>query len=265
MKHIFFIGYTLLVLLFVGKITAFAQLQQQAPQSVLHLRLTHNMPCKVTFDGNKNPEVRKEHTIVTTAGRHKLRVLLPPPPSHPYSPNITVFGGKITLKPNTEVFAYIDRNGNFRIHREVPLQYGSSNMPSQNPYPPVQPENPYESQNEYQPQPQPAPVPAPIPTPTPVQVMASQQFEQLKQIIRDKPFDDDRLVIAKQAISTNKLSSDQVRDLLNGFSFEASRLDIAKFAYGYCADPQNYQVVYSGFKFNSSTNELIEYMKSYKP
>lgn len=253
MKNIFLILSTLFAVFVVSGSNV---LLAQAPQSVLHIRISHNLPIKVALDGEKSPDVRPEHVITTISGKHKLRVTLPPPDSRPYNPTITLFKGYVKLKPYTETFAYIDRNGNFRIHREIPLAH-NHNTPDNAP-PPVD-ENPYNN-GQYQPQPAP-PTPAPAPQ---LPAMSSQQFEQLKQVIRDKAFDDERLGIAKQAVSTNRISSDQVRDLLNIFSFEASRLDIAKFAYGYCADPQNYQVVYSGFKFNSSTNELLEYIKNYK-
>jgi hypothetical protein len=43
-------------------------------------------------------------------------------------------------------------------------------------------------------------------------------------------------------------------------TFESNRLDLAKFAYRYAADPNNYFMVNKGFTFNSSIDELSEYI-----
>jgi len=69
-------------------------------------------------------------------------------------------------------------------------------------------------------------------------------------------FDSDRLLIAKQAISGNGVYADQVLRMMQSLSFESSRLELAKFAYYQCIDPENYYLVNQGFSFSSSVNEL---------
>lgn len=93
--------------------------------------------------------------------------------------------------------------------------------------------------------------------------MSSFQFQQVKQAVSSTPFDDRRLIIAKQAISESSVSSNQVLELMDLFSFENSKMKLVKFAYNHVADPQNYYVVNNGFTFNSSVNELNGYLSMY--
>jgi hypothetical protein len=69
-------------------------------------------------------------------------------------------------------------------------------------------------------------------------------------------FDSDRLILAKQAINGNGVYADQVLRMMQELSFESSRLELAKFAYNQCLDPENYYLVNQGFSFSSSVREL---------
>ena len=90
--------------------------------------------------------------------------------------------------------------------------------------------------------------------------MNSQEFYNLKSTIDDASFDDTKLTIAKQAIQSNALNSTQVAQLMVQFSFERTKLDLAKYAYGYVVDQQNYYLVNTAFDFRSSTDKLDEYL-----
>lgn len=90
--------------------------------------------------------------------------------------------------------------------------------------------------------------------------MHSQTFQQLLAAINSTPFDSNRRNMAKQAISSNGVSSQQVLEIIRRMSFESTRLDIAKFAYAYTVDPQNYFIVNNGFSFNSSINQLNRFI-----
>ena len=85
-------------------------------------------------------------------------------------------------------------------------------------------------------------------------------FNGLLQQVRRANFDSDRLLIAKQAIQSQGVWSDQVLRLMHEFSFESSRLELAQFAYNRCLDPENYYAVNDGFQFSSSVRELNEFI-----
>lgn len=90
--------------------------------------------------------------------------------------------------------------------------------------------------------------------------MAPQQFEQLKYTINNTSFDNTRLSIMKQAVSTQGVSSAQVCELMQLLSFESNRLNFAKFAYAQTIDRENYFLVYNAFSFDSSIADLNNFI-----
>ncbi|MEI6747654.1 MAG: DUF4476 domain-containing protein [Bacteroidales bacterium] len=86
--------------------------------------------------------------------------------------------------------------------------------------------------------------------------MSPQDFNSAKQSISSKSFEDSKLAIAKQIINTNCLLSAQVKEIMLLFSFEDTRLDLAKYSYGYTWDIGNYYKLNDAFTFESSIDEL---------
>ncbi len=87
-------------------------------------------------------------------------------------------------------------------------------------------------------------------------------YQQARKTIAEKSFDDTRLTLARQVVKSHCLSAVMIRDLMSIFSFEDSRLQLAKYAVDYCYDPENYFVVNDSFTFESSIDELNEYLES---
>jgi hypothetical protein len=94
--------------------------------------------------------------------------------------------------------------------------------------------------------------------------MAPHDFEDAKRSISSKSFSDSRVTLAKQIIDSNCLLSTQVMEIMQLFDFEDDRLEIAKYAYGYTLDYGNYYKVNNAFEFESTIDELNEYMNSFR-
>ncbi len=92
------------------------------------------------------------------------------------------------------------------------------------------------------------------------QAMSVGEFSQLKQTICNSNFDNTKLVVAKQTISQNYFTAAQVKELVALFSFESSKLDIAKSAYRNSIDKNNYFIVSNEFAFSSSKEELARFI-----
>ena len=90
--------------------------------------------------------------------------------------------------------------------------------------------------------------------------MVPSAFENLKNIVRNQSFDSSKLKIAKQAIAANNVRTEQVLQLMDLLTFESYKLDLAKFAYQYTVDKQNYFMLYDGFTFQSSINQLAMFI-----
>jgi len=97
-------------------------------------------------------------------------------------------------------------------------------------------------------------------SPTYYQPMSPEDFASAKASISSKSFEDSKLTLAKQIAASNHLTSKQVKEIMQLFSFEDSKLDFAKFAYKYVYDPNNYYIVNDAFKFSSSIDELNEFI-----
>lgn len=94
--------------------------------------------------------------------------------------------------------------------------------------------------------------------------MNDASFSDLQKSIEAKSFEDVKLKIAKQGISSNCVNAAQVRKLMDLFSFEENKLELTKFAYDFTTDKNNYFKVNDGFSFESTVDELNDYIAKKK-
>ena len=94
--------------------------------------------------------------------------------------------------------------------------------------------------------------------------MSSQSFQSMMQTLRRESFDNSRLTLAKQMIDRNSFETSQVREMLQLFSFESNRLDLAKYAYRNTVDKQNYFGLHDVFSFSSSREDLARYCNNFR-
>jgi hypothetical protein len=92
--------------------------------------------------------------------------------------------------------------------------------------------------------------------------MSTADFQRAKSSVEKQSFAETKMKVAKQITTSNCLSTDQIIEIVNLFSFEENKLDYAKFAYSKCVDKNNYFMVNDAFSFSSSTDELTEYIES---
>lgn len=86
-------------------------------------------------------------------------------------------------------------------------------------------------------------------------------FDQFKQSLTSKNFEDSKLTLAKQVAETNCLTCTQIKDILLLFNFESTRLEFAKWSFPKVYDPGNYFKLNDAFKFESSVEELEQYVR----
>lgn len=90
--------------------------------------------------------------------------------------------------------------------------------------------------------------------------MDDRQVADMKASIASKTWDETRLSQAKTIIANNCLTSAQVRDVVKLMGWEQTRLDLAKFAYGYTFDLGNYYKVNDAFEWEQSITELNQFI-----
>ena len=92
--------------------------------------------------------------------------------------------------------------------------------------------------------------------------MDDASFAKAVQNVSSKGFDDTKLSTAKQIIKANCFTSEQIKTMLSAFGFEETKLDFAKFAYDYCFDTNNYYIINDAFGFDSTIEELNEFLQT---
>lgn len=90
--------------------------------------------------------------------------------------------------------------------------------------------------------------------------MHQEDFNHLMLSLRDASFDKTKVQIAESAISRNRMSTEQIAQIMRILSFDSHRLRIAKSAYNNCIDQQNYHLLTREFSFDSSSRSLLNYI-----
>lgn len=92
------------------------------------------------------------------------------------------------------------------------------------------------------------------------QAMSNESFNALKSTVTNESFDNSRMNILKQAAAANYFTAAQVRELMQIFSFDNSKLEVAKTFYSRTTDKQNYFMVNDAFSFSGSKDELTKFI-----
>jgi hypothetical protein len=92
--------------------------------------------------------------------------------------------------------------------------------------------------------------------------MTGDRFSVATQTIKNGSFDATKLSIAKNIIRENYFTTDQVMELCKLFSFDDSKLEIAKAAYAQTIDRNNYFKLVNLMSFSSSKDDLNNFIGS---
>lgn len=154
-------------------------------------------------------------------------------------PPRVVFSGYIVLPARTSISGFIDFNGRFIETQRFALR-GRGNMPNRGR------DHRFDREDDFRFRP-----------------MHPRDFVRLEHVLADIPFEGRRLEAVIHTLRDNRLSSEQLRRLLNLFSFERNRLELAKTAYPNLVDSQNFFIVYDAFAFQSSIRELNRFIAGF--
>jgi len=91
--------------------------------------------------------------------------------------------------------------------------------------------------------------------------MSDYDFNQLVQKIRNQWFG--KMTTAKDGVNNNYLNIYQVKQILQLFSSESDKLELAKLSYKNLVDRQNFKQIYELFSYQSQT-ELDRYVREYR-
>ncbi len=93
--------------------------------------------------------------------------------------------------------------------------------------------------------------------------ISEQEMAEIVGSVKQQSFDNTRLETTKQIVRAKQcFSVYQIKQLLELFSFENNRLELAKFCYNYCTEKSDYYKLNSSFTFSGSVDELNKYIQS---
>jgi hypothetical protein len=115
-----------------------------------------------------------------------------------------------------------------------------------------------------QPMPIPQPIPVqPVPAPVPQCFVTDQEMQEVRASIKGMGFDSSMIEQAKMLLNAKQcFSSQQIASIVSLFSFASSQVDVAKYAFDYCIDRDNYFRVINVLGFDSSKREVRDYIST---
>jgi hypothetical protein len=87
------------------------------------------------------------------------------------------------------------------------------------------------------------------------------EFQQLVANVKSEWFASGKLNTAKQGISNYYFNTSQVGQLMQLFSSDNDKLELAKLAYSKTVDPANYTSLYNLFSYQSSRDDLNAFIR----
>lgn len=244
--------------------------------SELKIRTNSNVPLKVIIDGQiVAHNTSMIHVRSIPAGKHSLQVFQILRSFNSYNEE-PLFFGEVYLPHNTVTHALV-KHHKFIIEEQFALHHNKPNYnrphnrkPQHSEYgnyydtKPItwqtQSQNPisscgFQNQEYYQEQ-----IHEPI---IEVYPMTSSDFNYLKSAIENQWFSDGKKIVLRQALADGHLlTTNQVKLLIELFTFSGDRLEVAKMAYTSTLDNENYFQVYDSLHWNSSVEHLSNYIAS---
>jgi hypothetical protein len=90
--------------------------------------------------------------------------------------------------------------------------------------------------------------------------MPPNDFANFKNTVKQQSFDDTKFQMIKAQPLSTWYTAAQIKELMELFSFDDDRVDVAKYTYDHCVDPYNFYITYTALTFDANKNELMEYV-----
>jgi hypothetical protein len=217
--------------------------------SYLQLSLFDDGDFSVTFDNTSFGTGNYAEFDQVSPGEHSLKVMREginvPPQGN------VIFDGKVKIPAGQDIYAVIDEYNSLVVYKKKP--FGEKrNIPYG--------ENFYKcsgdgTKKEYDKKDD-----RTTTDECRYRIMKKEDFKELKSSVNNRAFESTNIDIIKTAIDANQFSAEQIRELLNYFTFESNKLEIAKYSYKKVCDTKNFFKVYDAFDFESSVQELKNYI-----
>lgn len=94
-------------------------------------------------------------------------------------------------------------------------------------------------------------------------VVSAADLDRIKERVEAATFDSEKPKILKAALAAKRcFSTDQIQEMLGLFAFDSEKLPIAKYAYSYVIDRDNYDQIADALDFDTAKDELRNFIRS---
>lgn len=94
------------------------------------------------------------------------------------------------------------------------------------------------------------------------EAMRERDFNQFLQRVQNQWFGSAKMSVARNGLNENYFTTQQIRQLLQAFSSDNDKLELAKLAYRNTVDQRSYYQLYDVFSFQRTKDELDQYIRN---
>jgi hypothetical protein len=94
--------------------------------------------------------------------------------------------------------------------------------------------------------------------------MNDREFTRVLESVKKEWLESNKIKSATHIVTSNKLTSAQVKQMALLFGFESNKLELAKQAYANTVDKKNYYMLNDVFSFSSSKDELARFIRNFR-
>ena len=94
--------------------------------------------------------------------------------------------------------------------------------------------------------------------------LTDSKYDDLKKKASEQETDTKKLTVLKDELKNERVNTSQVADMMDWFTFEASKVEFAKWAYSITADKAYYSDLENKFSYKASQDELDKFIREQK-
>lgn len=97
-----------------------------------------------------------------------------------------------------------------------------------------------------------------------VRIVNDEEMEAMELRLKSQTFESDRLALAKVLVAATPMTAEQIKRLTATLDYSNSMVDLLKYSYYYCVDPENYYITVDVLTFTSDKKKVLDYIATQK-
>lgn len=90
--------------------------------------------------------------------------------------------------------------------------------------------------------------------------ISNETFQEIVTAIKKAQYENDRIIVAKEKLVNNCMNTQQVQKLMEIFTHDREKMELAKNAYAITIDKDNYKILVENFQFSENKTEFLQFI-----